>query len=398
MNDQTIICFASNYFFSPTSKHHVMRELAERHHVLWINWHASRRPSLNGRDFKAALHKLRQIRGGLVQVQERLWVMTPLVLPLPNSAIARRLNRWLLVAQTRQALRSMPGKRQLWSFTPDIGNLLGSFGEHVRVYYCVDEFSAFPGYDQQAIRRLDREMCEECDLVFASSRNLLESKRPFNPNTFEIPHGVLYQHFSRVLDAGFSEAADLADIPRPRIGYYGLVHEWQDLDRMARLAQARPDWSFVFVGPVQTDLRRFSSIPNMRFLGERPHDDLPRYSRGFDAAIIPHKVNELTLNMNPIKLREYLAAGLPVVSSPLPAVREYEPHVRIAESDEEWIAALENAIADRSPKADRTRSECVSGEDWSVRVEQISRELERVIDAKALAGSAVEAELVPQSA
>ena len=148
-------------------------------------------------------------------------------------------------------------------------------------------------------------------------------------------------------------------------------------------SRRRPEWSIVLVGKLQTDVERFRTIKNMHFLGQRPHAELPHYSRGFDVAVIPHKINELTRNMNPIKLREYLAAGLPVVSTPLPEVRVYEPEVRIAEGVEAWIAELESAIMDRSPEADRRRSALVAGEDWSVRVDTIVREIDGLNAASA---------------
>ncbi|HYT90478.1 MAG TPA: glycosyltransferase, partial [Gemmataceae bacterium] len=378
MKDQTIICLANNYFFDPTSKHHVMRELAKSNHVLWINWHASRRPSLNRRDFSSIVEKLKQFGNGLVQVGERFWVLTPLVVPLPSSALAQRLNRWLLTVQTRNALRSMPGRRQLWSFTADIGPLVGSFGEERVVYYCVDEFAAFPGYDVETTRRLDRELCEMSDLVITTSQALYQSKQPYNRNTIFVPHGVLYDHFAQALDPTFPVAHDLKDLPRPVIGYYGLIQDWQDLDLLAEVARRRPQWSIALVGKVQTDIERFRQVPNMHFLGQKPHTELPHYSRGFDVATIPHKINELTRNMNPIKLREYLAAGLPVVSTPLPEVRVYEPEVRLAQGVEGWIAALEKAIADRSPENDQRRAALVASEGWAVRVRTIAEEMARL--------------------
>lgn len=375
MTDQTIICLANNYFFDPTSKHHVMRELSKSNNVLWINWHASRRPSLNRRDFSSIVEKLKQFRNGLVQVGERFWVLTPLVVPLPSSALARRLNRGLLKLQTRQALRRMPGRRQLWSFTADIGPLVGSFGEERVIYYCVDEFAAFSGYDVETTRRLDRELCEMADLVITTSQALYQSKSAYNPNTIFVPHGVLYDHFAQALRPEFPVASELRDLPRPIIGYYGLVQDWQDLDLLAEVARRRPQWSVVLVGKVQTDIERFRQIPNLRFLGQRPHAQLPHYSRGFDVATIPHKINELTRNMNPIKLREYLAAGLPVVSTPLPEVKVYEPEVRLAAGVDAWLAALEQAVADRSPEKDRQRSALVASEGWAVRVQTIAQEL-----------------------
>jgi glycosyltransferase involved in cell wall biosynthesis len=371
MTDQTIICLANNYFFDPTSKHHVMRELARDNHVLWINWHASRRPSLNRRDFASIIEKLKQFRRGVVEVQERLWVLTPLVVPLPKWRVARWLNRKLVAIQVRQALRSLPPRRQLWSFTPDIIPLLGSFGEEVVVYYCVDEFAAFTGYNNDAIRSMDRELCERANLVVTTSEALYESKRGYNPNTIHVPHGVLYRHFAQALDRQFPVAADLEALPGPIIGYYGLIHDWQDLDLLAEVARRRPEWSIVLIGQVQVDIDRFRTVSNMHFLGRRPHAELPYFARGFDVAVIPHKLNELTRNMNPIKLREYLAAGLPVVASPLPEVRMYEPAVRVAQSADEWLKALDAAIRDRSPEADRRRSALVAEEDWSVKVRSI---------------------------
>jgi glycosyltransferase involved in cell wall biosynthesis len=378
MTDNTIICLANNYFFDPTSKHHVMRELAKSNHVLWINWHASRRPSLNRRDLSSIVEKLKQFRQGLVQVGERFWVLTPLVVPLPNSALARRLNRWLLTRQTRGALRNMPRRRQLWSFTADVGPLVGSFGEERVIYYCVDEFAAFPDYDVETTRRLDRELCELSDLVITTSQALYGSKRAYNPNTIFVPHGVLYDHFAQALDPAYPVAEDLKDLPRPVIGYYGLIQDWQDLDLLAEVARRRPQWSIVLVGKVQTDIGRFRQQANMHFLGQKPHAELPHYSRGFNVATIPHKINDLTRNMNPIKLREYLAAGLPVVSTPLPEVKVYEPEVRIAEGADGWVAALEKAVADRSPENDRRRSAMVAAEGWPVRVRTICDELVRL--------------------
>jgi glycosyltransferase involved in cell wall biosynthesis len=375
MSPSTIICLANNYFFDPTSKHHVMRELARTEEVLWINWHASRRPSLSKRDLSSIVEKLAQFRRGVIEVPEGLRVLTPLVVPLPSSRLARSANRLLVQLQTRWVLRKLPTRRQVWSFTPDIVPLLGGFGEELVVYYCVDEFAAFSGYDIETTRRLDRELCERADLVITTSRSLFEAKRQFNPRTIYVPHGVLYRHFAQALDPEFPVADDLRDLPRPILGYYGLVQDWQDLDLLAEIARRRPEWSIVLVGKVQAEVERFRGITNLHFLGQRPHQVLPHYSRGFDVALIPHKVNELTLNMNPIKLREYLAAGLPVVSSPLPEVRAYEPEVRIAEGVEGWIDAITDALSSRGPEADRTRSMRVAGEDWSVRVAEIRRQI-----------------------
>ena len=132
----------------------------------------------------------------------------------------------------------------------------------------------------------------------------------------------------------------------------------------------------VFVGQAECDISRFHSLPNMHFVGRKPHADLPAYCRSFDVAVIPHKLNDLTRSMNPIKLLEYLAAGLPVVSSPLPEADAYGDDVRCAQTVDEWIAALSAAIDDRNATSDARRSRLASGEDWSVRVATILDALE----------------------
>jgi glycosyltransferase involved in cell wall biosynthesis len=177
--------------------------------------------------------------------------------------------------------------------------------------------------------------------------------------------------FAAALSPDYPEPEDLRDIPHPRIGFFGLIHDWWNIELMAEVARRRPDWSFVFVGKSDCDHADYCDISNMHFVGQRKHEELPGYCRGFDVGIIPHKINKLTLNMNPIKLREYLAAGLPVVAAPLPEVEGYEPDVRVAESADEWIAALQQAIADRRPDLDLRRSGKVSVESWSSRVETI---------------------------
>ena len=149
LEGHTILCFASGYDAPPTSKHHVMHLLAEHNTVLWVNYHASRAPTASGSDLRYMAKKLGQVFAGLKTPRPNLHVLTPLVIPLPSSPGARRLNRTLLVSQIRRALRKVgSGPVQLWSFTPDVPYLLGKFGEEKIVYYCVDDHASFTGYNR----------------------------------------------------------------------------------------------------------------------------------------------------------------------------------------------------------------------------------------------------------
>ncbi len=143
-----IICIASNWHDHPTSKHHVMRCLAERNHVLWVNFHASRRPRLTGGDARLVCRRLRQAWAGPQRVAPQIDVLSPLALPLPASSLARWINARILARQIRRALRALPRRPvQLWLFTPDVPELIGRLRPDRVVYYCVDEFAAFSGFE-----------------------------------------------------------------------------------------------------------------------------------------------------------------------------------------------------------------------------------------------------------
>ena len=370
---RTILCFASGYDAPPTSKHHVMHILAERNTVLWVNYHASRAPTASSSDALHMARKLAEVFSGLRRPRRNLFVLTPLVVPLPASPWARRLNRALLIGQIRRALdRLRNGPLQIWSFTPDVAYALGHFGEEKVVYYCVDDHAAFTGYDRQQVLRDEEALCRRADLVVTTSRALQESKKAWNPNTILVPHGVDYEHFSRAVREDLPCPPDIADIPHPRLGFFGLIRDWVDLALLADIARARPDWHIVMIGDADSNvnLAQYRTIRNMHFLGRKPYEDLPAYCKAFDVGLIPFKINELTKAVNPIKLREYLAAGLPVVSTPLPEVRLYKDLVHLANGKHSFDKMAQAALA--TTPAGRTRlNTAMAEETWPEKLRAI---------------------------
>jgi glycosyltransferase involved in cell wall biosynthesis len=373
---RTILCFASGYDAPPTSKHHVMHLLAERNVVLWVNYHASRTPTTSSSDVAYMARKLREVGSGLRRVRPNLYTLTPLVLPLPGQAVARRLNRLLVVAQVRAALAKLPPRPlQVWSFTPDVSYVLDYLGAERVLYYCVDDFASFSGYDAAQVRADEADLARRADLVVTTSQALQDAKAPLNPNTILVPHGVDYEHFSRAVREDLPVPEDMQCIPHPILGFFGLIRDWVDLDLLAEVARRRPQWHIVLIGDADSnvDLAAYRDIPNMHFLGRRPYADLPAYCRCFDVGLIPFKVNELTRSVNPIKLREYLAAGLPVVSTPLPEVVAQGERIRIADSPEAAVSVVETCLAERSgPEARCARSEAMAEEAWDRKLTRIS--------------------------
>ena len=372
---RTILCFASGYDAPPTSKHHVMHLLAERNEVLWVNYHASRAPSASSSDLLYMARKLGQVVAGLKRPREGLHVLTPLVVPLPGKQWVQRLNRFLIVRQVRRTLRKVGrGPLQIWSFTPDISYLLEKFDPEKVVYYCVDDHASFSGYDAEQVLGEEADLCRRADLVVTTSMTLQEAKKHLNPETMLVPHGVEYDHFARALSDDLPVPPDVAGIPHPRLGFFGLIRDWVDLDLLADAARSRADWHFVLLGDSTVDLEPYRALPNMHFLGRKPYQDLPSYCRQFDVGLIPFVVNDLTEAVNPIKLREYLAAGLPVVSSPMPEVQLYEHLIHIADSADRFIEAVESSLTDTDDqRQERTRA--MARETWPQKVAAICERL-----------------------
>jgi glycosyltransferase involved in cell wall biosynthesis len=370
---KTIICFASGYDAPPTSKHHVMHLLAERNTILWVNYHASRMPTTSSSDLRYMALKLRQVASGMKRPRPNLYVLTPLVIPLPSSPLARRINRRLLILQIRTALaRVRRGPVQVWSFTPDVAYALGHFHEEKVVYYCVDDHASFSGYDHDQVLRDEEALCRQADLVVTTSMALQEAKAGWNPNTILVPHGVDYDHFSRAVTEDLPCPSDLAAIPKPRLGFFGLIRDWVDLDLLAIVATRRPEWHFVLIGDADSkiNIARYRDMANMHFLGRRPYAALPAYCRHFDAGLIPFKINELTIAVNPIKLREYLCAGLPVISTPLPEVRGYADCVELAETAANFELAVKKCLGNQGSFQEK-RMAAMSKETWAGKIEQI---------------------------
>lgn len=379
ISGKNIICFASGWDFHPTSKHHIMRRLAKHgNHVIWVNWHSSRRPRVHPCDLRTICDKVRQIGRGARQVTDDITVVTPFQLPLPGSRLARWFNTLTVRRTIENVLGTLPPRPvQLWSFAPDMADLVGAFNEELALYYCVDAFGEFPGYDRKLIDRRERELLARTDVVITTSEPLYQSKRALHPNVHLVEHGVDHERLSKALNPDLPIPIELATLPKPIIGYVGVVGEWVDLDLLAALARGYPEASIVVIGPVLVPHGACANLHNVHWLGERDHSALPGYLRLFDVGLIPFRHVPLTRSANPIKLYEYLAAGVPVVSTGLPSVRPIPNAVWIADDPVRTRRACEDALA-RNGAADRLRrSNLMKVESWQSRLDQIAAIIER---------------------
>lgn len=375
IHDRLIVCIASSWDYDPTSKHHVMKNLSRENHVLWVNYHGSRSPELTRWDMRDSIRAVLRVAKGLQQVTPRLWQMTPMVIPGATSGLMGRIHQRVLIDQIERAIGAIdPARRlpvQIWTFAPDVGFLRDSLDEESLVYYCVDEYTKFQGFDPKTMTELETRLIQDADTVIATSRPLWEAKRKIRPDVALVPHGVDFDHFSRSWRARLTAPIDLSDMGKPVFGFFGLIHHWFDVELMAKVASLRPKYSFALIGDCKVDPAALLQQSNIRMLGRRSFAELPQYCAGFVAGLLPFVRNDMTRCINPIKLTEYLAAGLPVISTAIPAAEEFGEAVAIAHTPEEFASACDAALQYTS--ADRSRiSELVREHTWESRVRVLS--------------------------
>lgn len=374
LSGRDIVCFSHDWTGDPLSKTHLMRLLARDNRVLWVNSIGYRTPSLGSKaDLGRLWKKLNAARTPMTEVEPNLFVLNPLAVPAYGSSAARAFNRWWLRRQVRGAMRKLGFGRPInWVFNPAAAILAGRLGEETLIYQCVDEYSAFSGVTAQAILDMEAELCRKADLVVVSADRLYDTKSPYNPRTVVVRHGVDFHHFRKALDPATVVPPEVANLPKPVVGFFGLIADWVDVELMAEVAKKYPQGSLVVLGKATTDVSVLKALPNVHLLGRKPYSDLPAYCKGFDVALNPFRINELTLAANPLKVREYLAAGLQVVATNIPEVAVLGT-CRVADTPADFLKEVGEALKTPGPQA--AISERVRAEGWDARLREIERHL-----------------------
>lgn len=376
-----MLCFGHDFSGDPLSKTHLMRLFAKDNRVLWINSIGYRAPTISSRDIRRIVTKLKAFLEPVREVEPNLFVLNPLAVPAYGVVAVQKLNRVWLRRQVRRAMKGLGFQRVInWVFNPTAAVVAGELGEDLVVYYCVDEFTAFSGIAPQLIE-LERGLIERADLVIVSSETLRRSKSYHNPRTVMIRHGVDWEHYQKTFSADTRVPTDVAGLPKPVLGYFGLMAEdWFDLDLVVDVARRFSSGSVVLLGKVDMDLSPLRALPNVHVLGRKAYAELPSYCKAFDVALNPFPVSAVSRSANPLKVREYLAAGLPVVSTRIPEVEVLE-EVRVVDSSEEFVEAIQEALESPGPRAER--AERMKDQRWELKVEEVRRAVGEIVRGRA---------------
>jgi glycosyltransferase involved in cell wall biosynthesis len=361
----SIICLSPQEWHVdlPTNRQHVMFRAARHgHDVVFVET-----GYFLGRQLAWALRRrdgsfLRRMVVG-EEVAPRVRVRkAPNLLPwgkkyrLPNS-----VNGFLTAALVRRLARRLPDPVVLWIYDPTSARIAGRCGEAFSVYDCVDDYVEQNGANlrrRALVAEGDERAANVSRLVFATTGSLYERKRRLNSRTHLVPNGSDFDHFHTASDRSIA-ASELEAAPRPIVGFAGnLTAAKVDFSLLEQVAESRPAWTFVLVGPVRRDaeirLARLVRLPNVHALGEKAYAELPRYVAAFDVGVIPYVSTAYTRACFPLKLYEYLAAGKPVVASGVPELSGMEPDVLVVDGAEAFTGAIESALA-RDSEDDRAR-------------------------------------------
>jgi glycosyltransferase involved in cell wall biosynthesis len=350
------------------ARHHLLSRIAQQCTVAWMN------PAHHWRTiFRSGSQAANRVEA---PPEARLRICdAPLWLPrfhaqprLDNATLALRLQ-----AARKSLLRAGATHIVLYIWRPEFASALGLVPHHLSCYHVDDEysFSAASG----PIPRNEMRLLKEAGQVFIHSETMLRAKGSINPHTAHIPNGVDYDRYA----VAAPEADDLRAIPGPRIGYSGWLKPQIDWWLLQRLAERHPEWSFVFVGPVQRhpdvedNVARLRQLPNVYILGGRPTSALHGYVQHFDVCLMPYAIDRYTHFIYPVKVHEYLATGNPVVASPLPNLREFEQVLLFAGDVDAWSYAIARALATRRDEQTRHARRAVARRhDWSALASRVT--------------------------
>ncbi|MEK6320277.1 MAG: glycosyltransferase [Acidobacteriota bacterium] len=388
IQNQSIICFAGEdwWYHHQHSKNHIMRRLARAgNRVVFVNSISMGLPSLSSRDlFSKIKRKLRSYAKAVRITEEGIIVVSPPVLPFYSSRLARAINRWLLVAQIKLLMVAFDMRQPiLWIAIPTAREVVGRLGERALIYQVSDKYDANQMDHATAsniIAEMHNDLLARADLVYYSGRKLFEEECVKYPEIAGkarlLEQAADYAHFASATSQEWMQPDDIAGVPHPRLGYFGAIDPWLlDQDLIRHVSRKHPEWHWVLVGLRASPLD-IESLTNVHYLGSKPYSSMPQLAAAFDVCVLPWVTDNAFVNYgSPIKVREYLATGKPVVITPLYEYESLDGILRVSRGYDDFIAKVEDALTNDSEQKREARQQAVKQSTWDARAEQVSDDI-----------------------
>ncbi|WP_435011870.1 hypothetical protein P12x_005962 (plasmid) [Tundrisphaera lichenicola] len=362
-----LLVFADDWGRHPSSCQHLVGHLLDRSEVCWVNTIGMRPPTLDLATLRRGLEKVRQWRGAPRPSGSRPvkpLVLSPKMWPWFRSDFDRRLNAKLLCRQLDRWVRSRPEPPIALTTIPMMADLIGRLPVGRWVYYCVDDFSEWPGHDGKSVRTMEEVLARRADILIAAGPVLRDRLEALSGRTPELlTHGVDLEFWKEGGLGG--PMPELDGLERPLIVFWGLIDRRIDVDYLAALTDDLKKGTVLLVGPESQPDPRLRTFQRLAILPSMPLHRLPTLAREASVLIMPYADLPVTRAMQPLKLKEYLATGLPAVVADLPSMRPWADCLDVAATPKAFAAAVRHRIETGLPKDQRVARNCLAKESWS---------------------------------
>jgi hypothetical protein len=362
-------------------QHQLLSVFARQNKVIYVERRPYLRSTVAGfRRGELGWQDLR--RSALIKVSKNLYLHRyPLWAPVSGAFPLREFSRAAMRYSLSRSMRTLGMSSPIvWYSLPSWSDLIDEFpSAMLKLYHAIDEYTSYSEMSETGIRiseRQERTLMAKTDAVIVVSKALYDRKSPYNQHTYLVPNAVNYQAYETAL-ADPELPPELAAIPKPRIGYSGLIGDKLDLPMLVDLARENPQWSLIFLGAVRVPNQKglwqaLVSLPNVHYLGAVDVSRVPYYVKGFQVGLIPNLQNLFAENCSPLKLYDYMAAGIPVASIEMPQARLFASHIHLAPTPGDFEQAVRDALADTDRRRWQERRQIAAQETWEARALKLS--------------------------
>ena len=380
-SDINIVCFGGEDWWYHNRAHidmQLMRQFAKKNTSLYVNSIVMQKPNLKegGRFGKRLLRKLKSIKTGLKKSDAGFWVYSPFTMPVHHLAWARPLNKKILEYQIRSVSHKLGIKKPVVLVAcPAACEVALSMEKTRLIYQRTDRFEEYPNVDNETIKRYDRQLKANADLTIFVSSSLFNEESKECKNAIFLDHGVDFDLFASA-ETIEQKPTEMQDMKKPVVGFFGDIEDHLlDFALIQKIVDSLPEMNFVFIGTVMSDCSKWNSRENVWLLGKKPYEQIPHYGKCFDVAIMPWVQTRWIDVCNPIKLKEYLALGKPVVSTPFAELQKYHDVVYEAKTADDFVSSIKKALSEDNPELIKKRRERIKNATWSSKAEMVLDEL-----------------------